>query len=130
MGAFEFQNTSPIAVDDSGTHFTTDPETPFWTTSVLLNDTDPNSDILQVVSFDDSGILGTIAHLGYGIFSYDPNSQFDLLAPGEQATDTFTYTASDGNDGSDTATVTITIIGKAEESNCTCLFLPQVMEEE
>ena len=128
MGAYEFQNTPPDAVDDGGAYFSTENDTPFWTISVLSNDTDPDGDILAVDSFDASAILGTVTDLGYGVFGYDPNGQFDYLGAGEQAADTFTYIASDGNGGTDTATVTITITGKSPD--CQCLFLPEVMDEE
>ncbi|MDF1811148.1 MAG: Ig-like domain-containing protein [Verrucomicrobiales bacterium] len=46
-----------------------------------------------------------------GSYSYDTNGAFDYLANGENTTDSFTYTISDGHGGSDTATVTITIQG-------------------
>jgi VCBS repeat-containing protein len=46
-----------------------------------------------------------------GSFSYDPNGQFEALGPGDSAQDSFTYTISDGQGGSDTATVTLTING-------------------
>ena len=45
-----------------------------------------------------------------GNFTYNPNNQFEWLATGEVATDTFTYVASDGV-LTDTATVSITING-------------------
>ncbi len=56
-----------------------------------------------------SGALLTIA--ADGSYSYDPNGVFNGLDEGEQATDSFQYTISDGNGGSSTATVTITING-------------------
>ena len=49
-----------------------------------------------------------------GSFDYDPNGQFDYLAVGEVASDTFTYTVDDGRgqpNSTNTATVTITING-------------------
>ncbi len=46
-----------------------------------------------------------------GTFDYDPNGQFESLATGETTTDTFAYTVGDGNGGTDTATVSITIDG-------------------
>ncbi len=46
-----------------------------------------------------------------GRYEYDPNGQFDDLANGETALDSFTYEVSDGNGGADTATVNITING-------------------
>jgi uncharacterized delta-60 repeat protein len=53
--------------------------------------------------------------LSEGAFFYDPDGQFEDLNEGEQATDTFTYTLSDGN-LTDSATVTITILGAAERT--------------
>jgi large repetitive protein len=49
-----------------------------------------------------------------GSFAYDPNGQFDELGPGDSAQDSFTYTVADGQGGSDTATVTLTINGVNE----------------
>ncbi len=49
-----------------------------------------------------------------GTFDYDPNGQFENLAVGETASDTFTYTIDDGRgqpNSTDTATVTVTIDG-------------------
>ena len=46
-----------------------------------------------------------------GSYDYDPNGKFDFLKPGDSTTDSFDYTVSNGNGGSDTATVTITIGG-------------------
>ncbi len=44
--------------------------------------------------------------------TYDPNGAFESLAVGETATDTFSYTITDGQGGFDTATVTVTIHGQ------------------
>ena len=46
-----------------------------------------------------------------GTVSYDPDGAFNDLAPGEDATDTFTYRASDGSAQSPSATVTVTVEG-------------------
>ncbi len=79
---------------------------------VLANDTDPDTgDVLTVSGVDTSGTLGEVPWNADGSFTYDPNGQFEDLAVGETATDTFTYTVSDGHGGSDTASVTITISG-------------------
>ena len=104
-------NDVPNAVDDSGAGFTTDEDTPFTTASVLGNDTDGDDDPLTIPTFDDTGTIGIVTYNDDGTFAYDPNGQFDSLAVGEDGTDTFTYTVSDGNGGSDVATVTITITG-------------------
>jgi uncharacterized delta-60 repeat protein len=54
-------------------------------------------------------------------FRYDPNGQFDALAPGEQAFDAFTYVASNGY-LTDTATVTVTVLGGTE------VYLPAIIK--
>ncbi len=46
-----------------------------------------------------------------GSFSYDPNGQFENLGTGDVGTDSFTYTATDGDFSSPPATVTIEIEG-------------------
>jgi VCBS repeat-containing protein len=53
-----------------------------------------------------------------GSFSYDPNGQYDYLAVGETAGDSFTYTASDGSSESNAATVSITIDGVNDPPDC------------
>ena len=47
-----------------------------------------------------------------GTYTYVADqSAADDLATGETATDSFTYTVSDGNGGTDTATIVITVTG-------------------
>ncbi|MFO0999358.1 MAG: DUF2341 domain-containing protein [Planctomycetaceae bacterium] len=46
-----------------------------------------------------------------GAVTYNPNGQFESLAAGATATDSFRYTVSDGNGNTDTARVTMTITG-------------------
>jgi len=105
-------NDAPTADDDSGEDYTTDEDAPFTTGNVLTNDSDPDtSDALFVESLDTTGTVGQVTDNGDGTFDYDPNDQFEYLATGETVTDTFTYTASDGNGGNDTATMSITITG-------------------
>ncbi|QDE29859.1 tandem-95 repeat protein [Shewanella polaris] len=62
----------------------------------------------QVVTLP-SGALLTI--YSDGTYSYDTNNVFDALTPGELSTDTFTYTVTDQYGATDTATVTINIVG-------------------
>ena len=100
-------NQDPVAEDDS---VTTDEDTSI-TFDVLSNDSDPDGDTISVEDFDTSGTLGLVTDNGDGTFSYDPNSAFEDLNDGETATDSFTYVISDGNDGVDSATVTINING-------------------
>ena len=60
---------------------------------LLANDTDLDaSDVLIVSGVDTSGTLGAVTWNADGSFTYDPNGQFESLAVGQTATDTFTYT--------------------------------------
>ncbi|WP_372942880.1 beta strand repeat-containing protein, partial [Shewanella sp.] len=56
-----------------------------------------------------SGALLTI--YSDGTYTYNPNGVFDGLASGELTTDTFTYTVTDEYGATDTATVTVNIVG-------------------
>ena len=79
---------------------------------VLANDSDVDSGGLTVTNLNTTGMLGNLVlNTADGSFSYDPNGAFDDLAAGEQATETFSYTANDGSLDSNTVTATITITG-------------------
>ena len=103
-------NDVPSAVDDSET---TDEDSSVTTIDlVAANDSDiDTTDVLNVSSIDTSSTTGQVTNNGDGTFTYDPNGQFEYLAVGESTTDSFDYTISDGNGGSSTATITITING-------------------
>jgi VCBS repeat-containing protein len=109
---------------DGDIGFSTDEDTAFSIANVFTNDTDPNGDPLTLQTFDTTGTLGLVTSNGNGTFDYDPDGHFESLVPGEQATDTFTYTIRDGHGGTDTATVTITINGVQDDFN---IYLPMVM---
>jgi len=101
-------NDAPTAVDDTGN---TDEES-VVTIDALSNDSDPDgSDVLSVTDLDTTGTTGQVVDNGDGTFDYDPDGQFEDLAVGESATDSFDYTISDGNGESDTAAVTVTVNG-------------------
>ena len=94
-------NDAPVAIDDAGTVVEDDPAG--VTVDVLVNDSDIEGDALAVSGFDDSALtLGSVADNGDGTFTYIPD-------PNVNGTDAFTYDVADGNGGSDTATVTITV---------------------
>ncbi|GAB5388094.1 MAG: hypothetical protein Alpg2KO_10620 [Alphaproteobacteria bacterium] len=105
------QNDAPIASDDNAG--TTDEDTPFTSVSVLQNDNDPDaSDTIFVSDFDTvSALGGLVTYNGDGTFDYDPNGQFENLAPGDFASDIFFYTISDGSGATDTGLVELTITG-------------------
>ena len=113
-------NTDPVAVDDPAigdeTSFITDEDTSFTTGNVLANDSDVDGDDLAVDTFDAiSSAGGLVSYNDNGTFSYDPNGQFEALDEGGIATDSFTYTVSDGNGGTANATVNISINGVTDE---------------
>ncbi len=59
------------------------------------------------------GTIESTSH-GDGTFTYDPNGQFEDLEEGQSATDSFSYTISDGRGGTSTGIVYIFIDGLAE----------------
>jgi VCBS repeat-containing protein len=63
-------------------------------------------------SVDTAGTKGMVVNNGDGTFRYDPNGQFESLASGETATDTFAYTVTDNHGASSTKTATVTIHGE------------------
>ncbi|MDR5591991.1 Ig-like domain-containing protein, partial [Christiangramia sp. SM2212] len=90
-------NDAPVANDDSAE---TDQDVPVEI-AVLDNDTDLDGDELTVVSVTDPE-NGSVVINEDGTVTYTPNDSFT----GE---DVFEYTISDGNGGTDTAVVTITV---------------------
>ena len=89
-------NQNPVAVDDSAT---TDEDVTI-TIDVLANDSDPDGDTLTIDSVTDPA-NGSVVNNGSDV-NYTPDAGFF-------GTDSFDYTISDGNGGTDTATVTVTI---------------------
>lgn len=115
LGEPTTSNNSPVAANDPdgglASQFTTNENTSFTTGNVLSNDSDADGDSLSVSSVNTSSTLGLVNSNGDGTFTYNPNGQFDALDEGETATDSFVYTVSDGEGGTDTATVTVKING-------------------
>lgn len=102
-------NDAPVAAGDAATT-NEDSGVSIASAGLLANDTDVDGDVLSLAAVDDTATTGTAAING-GNVDYDPNGQFESLAQGDAATDTFVYTVSDGAGGQDTATVTVTITG-------------------
>ncbi len=119
-------NNSPNAIDDT---LTTDEDTATTldVSTLLSNDTDADGNSLTITSFDTTGTLGQVTDNEDGTFSYDPNGQFEQLNDGETATDSFAYTINDGNGGTDTATVDVTITATPEPTDS--FFLSLVKNE-
>ena len=78
------------------------------TATLLVGDADAEGDTLTITAADDTGTTGAVT---LSSVIYDPDGQFESLADGESATDSFDYTVSDGNGGTATATVTVTVDG-------------------
>ncbi|WP_324751965.1 Ig-like domain-containing protein [Roseovarius sp. Pro17] len=118
-------NPAPVAVDDIDS---TDEDTAISrdaASGVLPNDSDPDGDALAVSQVDGAaGNVGAaVAGSSGGLFTinadgsydFDPNGEYESLAPGESATSSVSYEVSDGEGGFDTATLTITITGANDQ---------------
>ncbi|WP_418152336.1 tandem-95 repeat protein [Litorimonas sp. RW-G-Af-16] len=119
---YTISNPAPIAVDDVEV---TDEDTVLSDTVLVDNgsgvDSDPDGDTLVVTEVNGTAITsGNVITLpsgalltmnSNGSYDYDPNGQYEGLAVGETATDSFTYLISDGEGGTDLATVTVTVEG-------------------
>ena len=82
------------------------------TVDVLANDTDiDTTDVLSLAGVDTTGTAGSVAVNPDGTVTYSAGSAFDHLALGESADDVFSYSVTDGNGGTDTTTVTMTVNG-------------------
>nr|HEX4312954.1 Ig-like domain-containing protein [Kofleriaceae bacterium] len=90
-------NDPPVAHADT---LTTNEDTT-GTVNVLANDTDVDGDTITVTSFT-QGAHGAVTITG-GVASYVPAANFN-------GSDTFTYAISDGNGGTDTGTVAVTVV--------------------
>ncbi len=91
-------NDSPVAVDDSAQV----ERDSFVVVNVLGNDTDVDGDVLTVAGTT-PGTNGTTSVNLDGTVRYTPNAGFVGL-------DSFDYTVSDGNGGTDVGTVSVTVI--------------------
>ena len=69
---------------------------------------------------------GTFTIEADGTFSFDTGSDFDSLAAGQTQTTTVNYTISDGEGGTDTATVTVVVSGANEAPTAVGTIPPQV----
>jgi len=99
-------NNAPVAQDDE----VTANEDNTVTIDVLSNDSDPANDELSISNLNLEGTNGTVTNQN-GTLEYDPDGNFNSLAEGAQATDSFTYTVRDANGATNTASVTVTIEG-------------------
>ncbi|MEA5520001.1 Ig-like domain-containing protein [Limnoraphis robusta] len=102
----EPENTVPVADDDE---YTTDFESPMFVDAdlgVLDGDSDADGDALTV-SLESPPENGSLELNADGSFSYTPNAGFS-------GKDSFTYTANDGEDRTNVATVTVSVNAPTE----------------
>ena len=97
----------PLATNDSATTAFNTPVT----IPVLANDSDPNGDALSITSVT-QGARGAVTLNGSATVTYTPTA-------GYSGTDSFTYTISDGNGGTATATVNLIVNAAINESSIT-----------
>jgi VCBS repeat-containing protein len=100
-------NKAPVAHSDSASTYSNQSVT----LNVVANDTDINKDdTLTVSSVNTSGTQGKVSFSG-GNITYTPTGSDAALLFGESASDSFSYTVSDGHGGTSTASVTVNISG-------------------
>jgi hypothetical protein len=101
-------NDPPTANDDSAT---AEEDVPIITVDVLKNDTDPDNDRLVVVKAS-QGRNGSVTINTDSTLTYAPNRNFS-------GNDSFSYTLSDGKDGTDEASVNVTVNAVNDEPSIT-----------
>ncbi len=114
-------NDAPDAVDDTNTVHENLSVSATAVTGVLANDTDVDGVTRTVTEVQASagnvgnavsGTYGTLTLAVDGSYTYVADkAAANALAGGATAIDSFTYTISDGQGGSDTATLRITVVG-------------------
>ncbi|MCB1087626.1 MAG: DUF4347 domain-containing protein, partial [Verrucomicrobiae bacterium] len=101
---------APVGVDDHYTAGENDASAVLG--NALSNDTDANLDSLSATPASGGGSAGGLFSIATnGQVTFDPNGDFEDLAVGESRDTVFTYTVNDGNGGSDTAEITVTVQG-------------------
>lgn len=95
-------NVAPTAGDDTG--YSTNLNTPitFQSSTLLANDSDANSDPLTITSYGNAVNGSVTFNSQTNAFTFTPTNNYSGPA-------SFTYTISDGNGGSDTAQVSLTV---------------------
>ena len=109
------QNRAPVARADTLT-LAEDAGATKVTAILLANDSDPDGDAFAVTSVQAISARGATVIVGSnGEVTYDAGQIFVGLEDGQTATDSFTYTITDGHGLISTATATVTIAGVTAE---------------
>ena len=111
------------------------------TINVLGNDMDMDADVLSVLSISDADEMAfvgdsltldsgaTVTLNADGTVSYDTNgAHSDLLVGSDAAEETITYTVSDGNGGTGSSTLDITVCGATSTLQMICDSLPAQLD--
>lgn len=114
-------NDAPVDGDESFSVAATEGSGDTEATNVLTGTSDPDGDdlVVSAVGGNASGVGTFVAGSNGGLFQinadgsldFDANGAFDGLGAGETATTSITYEVSDGQGGTDTSTLTVTING-------------------
>ena len=114
-------NNAPVAADDTYQTAENNILTISLAEGVLANDTDIDTGTTLTVSTADAlSVQGAVVTVNAdGSFVYNPTAAANIqaLAVGETLVDSFNYTITDGEGGTDTATVFITVIGRNNPPN-------------
>ena len=94
-------NDAPVGVDDAGFGTDEDEAVTIAAATLLANDSDVDGDVLSLVSVQDA-VNGSVAFNEFGDVVFTPAA--DTTGPAS-----FTYTVEDGQGGSATATVNLTV---------------------
>lgn len=92
---------------------------PIYAEQLLYNDTDPDADALEIVSVDGTSEEGATVTLVDGNIHYDPTEALNHLGAGDSIVDSFTYTISDPDGLTSTATVEVTVQGRDDAPEIT-----------
>ncbi len=109
-------NNPPDAVDDQLGEVKATETKETNETVILGNDSDPDNDTLTITNVEGTSNLGATVTFVNGVVKYDPSTSTLLsnLADGQTVTDSVTYTISDGEGGTDTATLFYTVKGPGD----------------
>ncbi len=111
-----FANMLDNVASQNQPQFSENSATTIASSVLLANDTDSDGGSLSIVGVASQSTNGAALSLVNGDIVYDPtgSSTINALNTGQTLTDVFTYTVSDGQGGTSTASVTVTVSGADE----------------
>ena len=106
------EHSGDVLTTNSGSHADTDADSDTLVVSAVRVGSSEGSGTAGTLGQALDGTYGQLTLNANGSYSYVANKDAaDVLDAGDTATDVFNYTVSDGNGGTDIATITITILG-------------------